>query len=178
MPFKKITIFSFFHFTSGSGLVLGFICSLVGCHSKDSYSGWTIYKGSSESIHYSSLGQVDTTNVTQLEIAWEYHTGDADTIHHSQIQCNPVIVDGILYGTSPQIKLFAIDAETGKEKWVFNPFDSLSMNKTMFFVLNNSRGVAYWSDGKEDKRIYYTAGSYLYSINALTGKPVMSFGEE
>ena len=62
------------------------------------YSGWEIYKGSDESLNYSSLQQVDTSNVKSLEVAWMYRTGDADTVNHSQIQCNPVMVNGILYG--------------------------------------------------------------------------------
>ncbi|MEP7144153.1 MAG: PQQ-binding-like beta-propeller repeat protein, partial [Ferruginibacter sp.] len=148
------------------------------CNTRASYTGWPQYKGSDESIHYSSLTQVDTANVKQLQIAWEYHTGDADTVNHSQMQCNPIIVDGLLYGTTPQMKLFAIDAATGKQKWQFNPFDSLGSNKTMFFILNNSRGVTYWSDGANDKRIFYTAGSNVYGINALDGTLIKSFGKD
>ncbi|MGZ8518424.1 MAG: outer membrane protein assembly factor BamB family protein, partial [Chitinophagaceae bacterium] len=144
--------------------------------SKKEYASWERYKGSDESINYSSLSQVDTTNVKTLQVAWVYSTGDADTVNQSQIQCNPIMVKGILYGTSAKMKLFAIDASTGKQKWVFNPFDSLGPNKRLFFILNNSRGVRYWTDGKEDARIYYTAGSYLFAINALTGMPVSSFG--
>ncbi|MEO6550789.1 MAG: pyrroloquinoline quinone-dependent dehydrogenase [Ferruginibacter sp.] len=147
-----------------------------GCNSKENYVGWAQYKGGDENIQYSSLTQVDTTNVTQLRVVWEYHTGDADTVNHSQIQCNPIIVDGTLYGTSPKMKLFAVEATTGKEKWTFNPFDSLNGNP-LFFILNNCRGVTYWSDGADDKRIYYTAGSYLYCINAQTGKPVTAFAD-
>ncbi|MDB5207595.1 MAG: PQQ-binding-like beta-propeller repeat protein [Flavisolibacter sp.] len=150
---------------------------LSACKQKKAYTGWATAKGSAEAIHYSSLTEIDTTNVTQLEVSWEYHTGDADTVHHSQIQCNPIVIDGILYGTSPQMKLFAIDAASGKEKWVFNPFDTLAGNKVAFFIMNNSRGVAYWTDGAEDKRIYYTAGSQLYCINAANGKPVATFGD-
>lgn len=154
------------------------ICYLsISCRSKEKkYTAWSEYKGSSENIHYSSLTQIDTSNVKQLQIAWEYHTGDADTLHHSQIQCNPIIIDGALYGTTPQMKLFAIDAATGKEKWQVNPLDSPGSNKQMFFILNNCRGVTYWSDGARDRRIYYTAGSRLYSIQADSGKPVSSFG--
>ncbi len=151
----------------------------VGCKSgdKDNYTTWANYKGSKESIQYSSLIQIDTSNVKNLQVAWVYHTGDADTVNHSQIQCNPIMVDGILFGTTPQMKLFAIDAATGKQKWVFNPFDTLPGSKKSFFTMNNCRGVSYWSDGKNDKRIYYTAGSYLYSLNADNGKPEMSFGD-
>ena len=157
----------------------GLFCLLFcSCRSGEKYSRWQHYKGSPESIHYSSLSQIDTGNVKQLQIAWEYHTGDADTVHHSQIQCNPIIVDGVLFGTSPQMKLFALDAATGQEKWVFNPFDSLGTDKQMFFILNNSRGLTYWEDEQnpDDKRIYYTAGSLLYAVNASNGQPVSGFG--
>jgi quinoprotein glucose dehydrogenase len=149
----------------------------MACNEKQAYNTWEIYKGSNENIHYSSLTQIDTANVTQLQMAWEYHTGDADTANYSQIQCNPIIIKGILYGTSPAMKLFAIDAATGKQKWLFDPFDSLSGDKKQFYNLNNCRGVTYWSDGKDDERIFYTAGSNLFAINARSGKQVTSFGD-
>ncbi|MEO5591816.1 MAG: PQQ-binding-like beta-propeller repeat protein [Chitinophagaceae bacterium] len=158
-----------------------FICTfyLYSCKpgSDKKYTSWPQYKGSNENIHYSSLTQVDTSNVKQLQVVWEYHTGDADTANHSQIQCNPIIADGLMYGVSPKLKLFAADAKTGKEKWQFNPFDSLPDNKKSFFNMNNSRGVTYWTDGAEDKRIFYTAGSDLYCINATTGKIIKDFGD-
>jgi quinoprotein glucose dehydrogenase len=74
------------------------------------------------------------------------------------------------------MKLFAADAATGKEKWQFNPFDSLAGNRRTFFIMNNCRGVAYWSDGANDKRIFYTAGSDLYCVDAVTGKTIAGFG--
>jgi quinoprotein glucose dehydrogenase len=154
-----------------------FVCCIgFACKEKEKYSGWTSYKGSPENIHYSSLTQLDTNNVKDLQVAWEFHTGDADTIHHSQIQCNPIIVNGKMYATSPQMKLFCIDAASGRQQWMFNPFDSLT-NQQMFFILNNSRGVTWWSDGHQQQRIFYTAGSLLYSIDANTGKPAIDFGD-
>ncbi len=152
------------------------LCGSCKQNTDAAYTSWPQYKGSNENIHYSSLTQVDTGNVTQLQVAWEYHTRDADTANHSQIQCNPIVVEGVLYGVSPQLKLFAIDAQNGSEKWQFNPFDSLSGNRKSFFNMNNSRGVTYWSDGASDKRIFYTAGSELHCINAVTGKLVTTFG--
>src|SRR5919206_1875486 len=74
------------------------------------FTNWSTVNGNSTGNKYSSLTQIDTSNVQQLQVAWEYHTGDADTAAHSQIQCNPIIVNGVLYGTSPQLRLFAIDA--------------------------------------------------------------------
>jgi len=154
------------------------IVLLAGCKQQETaYTSWPQYKGSNENIHYSSLSQVDTSNVKQLQVAWEYHTGDADTANHSQIQCNPIIVDGAMYGVSPKLKLFSIDAKSGKQNWQFNPFDSMAGNKRMFFIMNNSRGVTYWSDGAADKRIFYTAGSDLYCVNAVTGKIIRDFGD-
>jgi quinoprotein glucose dehydrogenase len=155
------------------------LIAMVSCSDKTEkkYEDWNNYGGTKEMIRYSTLREVDTSNVQQLQVAWTYHTGDADTVNHSQIQCNPIIVDGILYGTSPQMKLFAIDAATGNEKWVFNPFDSLQGNKRSFFVMNNSRGVAYWTDGADDKRVFYTAGPFLLCIDANTGTYVTGFGD-
>ena len=150
--------------------------TLLQCRENKKYATWQQYKGSNESIHYSTLTQIDTSNVQHLQVAWEYHTGDADTTHHSQIQCNPIIIDSVLYGTSPQMKLFAVNAATGKQIWVFDPFDSNSTDKQLNFILNNCRGVAYWTDGNKDQRLFYTAGSDLYCVNAQSGKPVAGFG--
>jgi quinoprotein glucose dehydrogenase len=127
------------------------------------------------SNHYSPLTQVDTGNVQGLKLAWTYHTGDMDTVNHSQIQCRPLFVDGVLYGTTPQLKVFALDAVTGKQQWVFDPVDPNDNSTHPNFGLNNNRGVAYWQDGTE-KRIFFTAGSWLYAIDAGTGRLVPSFG--
>lgn len=158
-----------------------FILLFLSCNptTEKSYTDWKVYNGGHEAIKYSSLTQIDTSNVGNLQVAWVYHTGDADTASHSQIQCNPIIIDGILYGVSPQMKLFAIDAATGQEKWVFDPnaptdFDD---DRPSFHNMINARGVAFWTDGKNDKRIFFTAGSFTFAINADTGKPISTFGE-
>ena len=143
---------------------------------KDAYSGWEVYGGTKEGTHYSSLTQIDTSNVQQLAVAWQYHTGDADTVHYSQIQCNPIIVDGVLYGTTPTQKIFALDAATGKQLWVYDPHDS-AVGNAGFFNMNNIRGIACWR-GEKDKRLFFTAGSYLQCIDAGTGKPVATFGQQ
>jgi quinoprotein glucose dehydrogenase len=141
------------------------------------YTDWKVYGGSKNNIHYSSLDQVNTKNVKDLKIAWVYHTGDADTVTHSEMQCNPIIVNGIMYGTSPQLKLVAVDAVTGQGKWVFNPQDSIQNKHWHEKKININRGVTYWEDG-EDKRILYTVGSTVYAVNATTGKLIPSFGTE
>jgi len=127
------------------------------------------------SIHYSALDQLDTSNVQRLQVAWTYHTGDMDSVNHSQIQCRPLFVDGFLYGTTPLLKVFALDAATGRQRWVFDPVDPGDNSTHPNFGLNNNRGVAYWQEGAE-KRIFFTAGSWLYSIDAATGLRDTSFG--
>ena len=151
---------------------------MVGCTSpQKKYTVWENYGGSKENIHYSSLTEIDTNNVTQLQPAWVFNTGDADTAKSSQIQCNPIIVDSVMYITSPTLRLFALHAGTCKKLWEFNP-DSMSRNRNLSqFILNNNRGVTYWTDGKNDKRIFYVASSYLHCINATNGQLVISFGD-
>ena len=151
-------------------LISFIIC--FGCSSPDKkYTSWAVYNGTKEGLKYSSLTQIDTNNVDQLSVAWTYHTGDADTAHHSQIQCNPIVVDGILYGVTPQMKLFAIDAGNGEEKWVFDPNNPTDYdnNRNAYHNMINSRGVAYWSDGKDDKRIFFTAGSNTFAVCGSAG---------
>lgn len=161
-----------------SMLIALFIASMSCNKSEKKYIGWEVYNGGKEGLKYSSLTQINTTNVNELQVAWAYHTGDADTIHHSQIQCNPIMVDGVLYGVGPQMKLFAVDAITGVQKWVFdvNAKTQFDSNRSAFHNMINSRGVAYWSDGVTDKRIFFTAGSNTFAIDATTGKPIPSFG--
>ena len=107
----------------------------AGCNrSPDPFEGWKVVNGNPTGNKYSSLAQIDTSNVKLLKTAWIYHTGDDDTAAHSQIQCNPIIVNGTLYGTSPQLKLFALDAATGYEKWVFRPFDTVAVSISKLFA--------------------------------------------
>lgn len=154
------------------------IGSLTGCSNNQSYltnkNNWAVYQGNKSSSHYSLLSQIDTDNVKQLRIAWIYHTGDADSATQSEMECNPLEINGTLYGTSPELKLFALDAATGKPKWVFDPFMNIPLTHVQ---INFNRAVTYWSEGN-DKRIFYAAGPYLYAVDAQTGKLVPSFGDK
>ncbi|HTI59846.1 PQQ-binding-like beta-propeller repeat protein [Mucilaginibacter sp.] len=162
-------------FRSSALTVFGAVLLFCSCKNQSGDNTiWRVYGGSKMAQHYSSLTQIDSANVNQLQVAWEYHTHDADTAGHSQIQCSPIMVDGTLYGTSPKLRLFAVDAATGKEKWTFNPAGNTN-SSPMSFGMNNNRGVTYWEDG-DDKRILYCAGSNIYAINAANGEVVKSFG--
>ena len=148
-------------------LVIWSCIGIFGCSSKqDPYTIWETYQGDPGSNQYSSLGQINKGNVDQLKVAWTYQTGGS-LDKQSQIQCNPIIVDDILYATSPAIKLIALHAATGELLWEFDP--------ALDFSPHVNRGVTYWESGS-DKRILFTAGSLLFAIDAITGKPVVSFG--
>jgi len=152
-----------------------FVFVLFACHSgrQGPYSSWAVYGGSKDNIHYSSLTQLDTNNASQLKPVWEYHTGDGDSV--SQIQVNSIIIDSVLYGVTPRLKLFALNAETGKQRWVFDPARPVN-GDTPKIAINACRGVAYYRGGPEDQRLFYSAGSFLYCIDALKGEPVAGFG--
>ncbi|MEO5592900.1 MAG: PQQ-binding-like beta-propeller repeat protein [Chitinophagaceae bacterium] len=137
---------------------------------------WPVYGGNKAGNRSSDLDQVNLNNVKDLRVAWTYQSNDADTSSDAknkrarEIQCQPIVVKGVLYGTNSTLKLFAADAATGKELWKFDPF------KDTIPKYHPNRGVIYWENGN-DKRIIYSAGQNLFAVNALTGQPVTSFGE-
>ncbi len=148
---------------------------------EDSYKNWSVYGGTKDALHYSSLKQIDTNNVAQLKVAWVYHTGDSDTSVKTQVECNPIIVDSIMYATSAKLKLLALNAATGKLKWIFDPVialatDSLPSSQLAAVFSNACRGVSYWTDGKNDQRIFYSVGYYLVCVDANSGRLVKTFG--
>jgi len=158
-------------------LLIPFVQSCTSSESNTEYSQWKVANGTKAATHYSSLKEIDTSNVTKLEVAWIYHSENGDTTKNGPMECNPIIVDNVMYGVSPKLKLFAVDAATGKEKWHFDPADS-TVNKTWpRRSVNMNRGVAYWEDG-DDKRIIYTVGSVAFAVNAVTGALIPSFGTD
>ncbi|MEZ4702827.1 MAG: PQQ-binding-like beta-propeller repeat protein [Rhodothermales bacterium] len=144
---------------------------LSSCAAPDGNTDWRYFGGDLANSQYSTLDQIDRTNVGRLDVAWTYHTGDADSSNRSQIQFNPIVVDGVLYGASPRLKLFALDAATGAEKWVFDLYAAGDAPS----VFGVSRGVAYWESG-DDRRLLYGAGHRLFALDARTGLPIPSFG--
>ncbi|WP_235296659.1 pyrroloquinoline quinone-dependent dehydrogenase [Portibacter marinus] len=128
------------------------------------YENWSHYLGDPQRSHYTTLDQISTDNLDQLGIAWVYQTPDT-----GQMQMNPIVVDGILYGVTAGLKAFALDAESGEEKWIFED-STKDWHST-------SRGVSYW-EKEGDKRILFTRGDQLIALNADSGLPVKTFGKD
>lgn len=131
---------------------------------------WPSYNGGDDRNHFSNQNQINTENVKMLKEVWRYSSGGADLSgNKTQIQCNPIIIEGILYGVSADQQAFALDAKTGKEIWKTN-LQIETFNMT-------SRGLSYWTNG-QDARIYFGYGAYLYCLNAKNGKPIKTFGDK
>lgn len=131
-------------------------------------SSWADYLGGADSAHYSPLKQVNTKNVSNLQVAWTYETGD----EASYTFC-PLVVDNIAYVAAKGGALVALDAATGKELWE-HKFPSGGR----FGGIGGQRGANYWeSKDRSDRRILVTSSGGLFAINALTGETVDSFAD-
>jgi len=124
---------------------------------------WPVWGGNPENTHYSALTQINRSNVKRLAEAWEFDTGEK-----GGLQTSPLIIGNVLYGVTPTQKIFALDAATGKPFW---KFDS-GINGTQ-----PNRGLAYWQSGT-DKRILVGIMNFLYALDANTGKPISTFGQD
>ncbi|PYO71198.1 MAG: hypothetical protein DMD64_15395 [Gemmatimonadetes bacterium] len=95
---------------------------VAGCASPKTDSvDWRVIGGDPGNTRYSALNQIDTTNVAQLRVAWVYHTGDLPPDGHGEIQATPIVVDGVLYTTTPALAVVALRAENGTLIWRFDP---------------------------------------------------------
>ncbi|HKY04955.1 MAG TPA: PQQ-binding-like beta-propeller repeat protein, partial [Blastocatellia bacterium] len=130
---------------------------------------WPIYLGGPENMHYSRLKQINRANVKRLKVAWTFDTGDASFA--SELQCNPIVINGVLYATTPKVNAIALNAATGELIWRFDPHEGRKVIGKM-----RNRGITYWSDGKEG-RIFVAVREHLYCLDAKTGRPIASFGE-
>src|SRR5215472_6152430 len=147
--------------------------------------GWAqepgFYGGNASGSRFSSLQQINRQNVGNLKRAWTYHTGEVnranetDRHHIAPFETTPVVVDGMLYLSTPSNRIIALDAETGKEIWRFDP--QAGRAERIFF---QHRGVAYWhSETGDDRRILYgTFDGRLICLDAKTGKLCQHFGTD
>ena len=131
---------------------------------KQPYSNWSDYGGSSDSMQYSALKQINKANVSKLELVWSYKAPD----HRGNFGFNPLIVDGVMYVIGQNNAIVALDATTGKQIWS-HPVEANMAN----------RGINYWeSKDRSDRRLIFGAGNYLQELHATTGITVNTFGND
>ena len=137
----------------------------VACGSAPANVEWPVHGGESN-IRYSPLTEITPQNVSTLQVAWTYDSGDA--FKGSEMQSNPIVVDGILYVTTPTMKVVALDAETGTEIWKFDPSGGAPSGARF-----RHRGVAVHAD-----RVFVTYRNFLWALDRKTGKPIANFGAD
>lgn len=129
------------------------------------HSTWSDYAGASDGSQYSSLAQINRSNVSKLQVAWSYPTGDGN-----KYLFNPTVVDRTMYVLAHNHSIVALDAATGKELWI-HPTDA----KT---PLITNRGINYWErTDRSDRRLIFAADNFLQEIDARTGQSISDFGE-
>ncbi|MFB0613120.1 outer membrane protein assembly factor BamB family protein [Aurantiacibacter poecillastricola] len=123
------------------------------------FAGWDGYLGGGDSSQYSSLDQVNTANVSQLEIAWEFPTGEG-----MPPLFNPVVAGGRMFVINGESQLVALDPATGTQLWESNLEGRIG-----------TRGINYWTDGAGDERLMVLNNGILRAIDATTGEVIESF---
>ncbi len=126
---------------------------------------WPVYGGSDDHGHYSTLSQITPANVGRLKVAWTYETHDE--FEGSEMQSNPIVVDGVLYATTPKMQVFALDAASGRALWRFDP--NAGVPPTGRF---RHRGVVVTGD-----RVIFNYRNRLYALDKRTGTPIRTFGD-
>ncbi len=154
------------------------------CSTVFAQADWPNYGNDRGGMRYSTLKQINLSNVRDLKPAWTYHTGDGG--NQTTIECTPIVVDGVMYLTTVKAKVVALDAATGREIWKFDPFSKLQSSKIYAAGGGVNRGLAYWQgeQGKQGKQgksfarvVMATSDGRLISLDARTGKPDSKFGE-
>ena len=139
---------------------------LSACSAGDRETDWPVYLGDAGRRHFSELDQITRDNVSQLDVAWVYDSDAAGESSGGTMYTSPLVVDGVLYGLSPSLDAFALDAATGAELWRYDPDVTRAAQ----------RGLMWWErDG--EARLFYTAGRTLLAVNPADGTPVESFGD-
>lgn len=145
---------------------------------------WSYYGHDAGGMRYSPLKQINRENVTKLKVAWTFHVGDisdgSDGKKRSGLETTPILVDGTLYLTTAFNRVFALNPETGKQLWVYDPMIDIAGDYGDGLI---NRGVATWLDstrakGKACRRRIYeaTLDARLIALDGATGEPCADFG--
>jgi quinoprotein glucose dehydrogenase len=139
---------------------------------------WTVYGGDAGHTRYAPLDQIDASNVGDLEIVWRWNARNFGPNPFIRSSTTPLMIDGVLFATAGMRRsVVAIDAGNGETLWTWRMDEGERLSAAP--RPNPGRGVAYWSDGGDDRRILVvTPGYHLVALDAETGHPVEGFGAE
>jgi quinoprotein glucose dehydrogenase len=149
--------------------------SELGAQSGAKNGEWRSYAGDTGSTRYSPLEQINASNFNKLEIAWRFKTDNLGPRPEYQYEGTPLMVGGTLYATGGSRRaVFALDAATGEQLWMHSELEGARGAAAPRQL--SGRGLAYWTDGREERILYVTPGYRLIALNAKTGAPILGFG--
>src|SRR5438477_7121437 len=137
---------------------------------------WKTYGGDLGNTHYSPLDQINAANFNSLQIAWRFKTDNLGPQPEFNLESTPLVANGVLYSTAGTRRaVVAVDAGTGELIWTHGEREGARQTNAPRIL--SGRGLAYWSDGREERILYVTPGYRLIALNAKTGSPVPGFGQ-
>src|SRR5512145_1582352 len=138
---------------------------------------WPTYGGDLGHTRYAPLDQITTSNFNSLEVAWRFKTDNLGPRQEFNLQSTPLMVKGVLYSTGGTRRaVVALDAATGEQLWMHSENEGARGAAAPRQL--SGRGLAYWTDGKEERILYFTPGYRLIALNAKTGMRIASFGRD
>src|SRR5438477_12846701 len=138
---------------------------------------WPAYGGDKGHTRYSALDQINADNFSKLAVAWRFKTDHLGPRPEYQYETTPLMVNGVLYATGGSRRaVVALDPETGEELWVHSEREGARATSAPRQL--SGRGLAYWTDGREERILYVTPGYQLVALNAKTGMRVPTFGAD
>jgi|GEM_PF-335303 len=142
------------------------------------HNTWLRSNADAANTRYSALSQINSNNVSHLELAWIYRSGDGK----GNIQANPVIVDGVMYAPTVGGKIMALDAENGHEIWRFQPLMASNVGTARDLPSVGygpaTRGLAYWEGtGAHEPRLFFMANGYVFALDPESGRAIDTFGD-
>jgi quinoprotein glucose dehydrogenase len=178
---RKASLFSFGHPFRGAGtvaVVFVIACAIVPLVAQSGAANgeWRSYGGDLGHTRYSPLDQINATNFGKLELAWRFKTDSLGPRPEYQFESTPLMIKGVVYSTAGSRRaVVALDAGTGELLWMHSENEGARGAAAPRQL--SGRGLAYWSDGREERILYVTPGYRLIALDAKTGAPVATFGK-
>src|SRR5580658_167386 len=156
--------------------ILPFVCALAAWAQPAKDTEWPTYGADLANSHYRPLSQIDASNFGKLEIAWRFKTDNIGNRPEFKLEGTPLMANGVVYATAGSRRAaIALDAATGELLWVHGEKEGARGAAAPRQL--SGRGLAYWTDGKEQRILYVTPGYRLIALDAKTGALVKTFGK-
>ena len=147
----------------------------VAAQSSSATGEWPTYGGDLANTRYSALNQITADNFSKLEVAWRFKTDSLGPRPEYKFESTPLMVNGRLFSTAGTRRaVVALDAATGELLWMHSEHEGARAQSAPRQL--SGRGLAYWSDGNQERILYVTPGYRLVALDARTGRPVTAFG--